>query len=57
MQSATSNSLAVNIGPSGRAIAQPMDVDLLQALYQHTSLERVSSAQYLAMSLWLLERE
>ena len=41
MQSATSNSLAVNIGPSGRAIAQPMDVDLLQALYQHTSLERV----------------
>ena len=57
MQSATSNPLAVNIGPSGRAIAQPMDVDLLQALYQHTSLERVSSAQYLAMSLWFLERE
>ena len=57
MQSATSKSLIVNIGPSGRAIAQPVDVDLLQALYQHTSLERVSSAQYLAMSLWCLERE
>ena len=57
MQSATSNSIDLNVGPSGRAIAQPIDVDLLEALYQHTSLERVSNAQYLAMSLWLLERE
>ena len=57
MQSATSSSIGLNLGPSGRAIAQPIDVDLLDALYQHTSLERVSSAQYLAMSLWLLERE
>ena len=57
MQSTTSSSLGLNVGPSGRAIAQPMDVDLLEALYQHTSLERVSSAQYLAMSLWFLERE
>ena len=57
MQVSTSNSIGLNVGPSGRAIAQPMDVDLLEALYQHTSLERVSSAQYLAMSLWFLERE
>ena len=57
MQSATSNSIGLNLGPSGRAIAQPVDVDLLDALHQHTSLERDSSAQYLAMSLWLLERE
>ena len=57
MQSATSSSIGINRGPSGRAIAQPMDVDLLEALYQHTSLERVSSAQYLAMSLWFQERE
>ena len=57
MQSATSNSIGLTRGPSGRAIAQPMDVDLIDALYQHTSLERVSSAQYLAMSLWFLERE
>ena len=57
MQSATSNSIGLNIGPSGRAIAQPINPDLLEALYQHTSLERVSSAQYLAMSIWLLERE
>ena len=57
MQSATSSSISLNVGPSGRAIAQPMDVDLLEALCQHTSLERVSSAQYLAMSLWFLERE
>ena len=57
MQSAPSNSINLNLGPSGRAVAQPIDVDLLDALYQHTSLERVSSAQYLAMSLWFLERE
>ena len=57
MHSATSSSIDLNLGPSGRAIAQPMDIDLLGALYLHTSLERVSSAQYLAMSLWLLERE
>ena len=57
MQSASSSSIGLNLGPSGRAIAQPIDVDLLEALYQHTSLERVSSAQYLAMSLWFLERE
>ena len=57
MQSATSSSISLNVGPSGRAIAQPIDVDLLEALYQHTSLERASSAQYLAMSLWFLERE
>ena len=57
MQSMTSSTIGLNMGPSGRAIAQPMDVDLLEALYQHTSLERVSSAQYLAMSLWCLERE
>jgi len=57
MQTSTSSSIDLNVGPSGRAIAQPMDVDLLDALCQHTSLERVSSAQYLAMSLWFLERE
>ena len=57
MQSATSNTISLNFGPSGRAVAEAIDTDLLQALYQHTSLERVSSAQYLAMSLWFLERE
>jgi len=57
MQSFTTSSIGLNLGPAGRAISQPMDVDLLEALYQHTSLERVSNAQYLAMSLWLLERE
>ena len=57
MQLSTSKSIGLNRGPAGRAIAQPIDVDLLEAMYDHTSLERVSSAQYLAMSLWFLERE
>ena len=57
MEFAAKNSIDLNIGPSGRAIAQPMDLDMVEALYQHTSLERTASAQYLAMSLWFLERE
>ena len=57
MEFATENTIDINIGPSGRAIAQPMDPDIIDALYQHTSLERTASAQYLAMSLWFLERE
>ena len=57
MQSTASTSVGLNLGPSGRAVAQPIDIDLLSSLYHHTSLERVSSAQYLAMSLWFLERE
>ncbi len=57
MDFATKNSIELNLGPSGRAIAQPMDSELVEALYQHNSLERSASAQYLAMSLWFLERE
>jgi len=57
MEFATKNSIDLNIGPSGRAIAQPMDPDTVDALNQHSSLERTASAQYLAISLWFLERE
>ena len=50
-------SLNIKSGPSGRAVAQPVNESLLEALFQHLTIERVSSAQYFAMSLWFAERE
>ena len=49
--------LQINTGASGRAIAQPMDNSLIEAFYEHITLERLSSAHYFAMSLWFSERE
>ena len=57
MESVTTQKLNINRGPAGRAIAQHMDPDLMNALYEHTSLERSASAQYFAISLWFMERE
>ncbi len=47
----------IRSGPSGRAVAQPINESLLESLFQHLTIERVSSAQYFAMSLWFAERE
>lgn len=52
--SATPN---VSIGPAGRALAQPMDPALLDALQQHLTMERRASAFYFANALWFGERE
>tara|TARA_Y100001968_G_C19424054_1_gene753341 strand:- start:776 stop:1339 length:564 start_codon:yes stop_codon:yes gene_type:complete len=57
MNQITKNPLKLQMGPSGRAIAQPMDIDLLEALYDHITIERSASAQYFSMSLWFAERE
>ena len=51
------NSTTVLSGPSGRAMAQPMETSLVEALYQHLTMERNASAQYFSMSLWFAERE
>lgn len=48
---------AVATGPAGRAMAQPMDVALLEGLQEHLGLERKASAAYWAMALWFAERE
>ncbi|SBO42774.1 ferritin [Cyanobium sp. NIES-981] len=48
---------ALATGPAGRAMAQPMDPSLLEALQEHLSLERRASAAYFAMALWCAERE
>ena len=49
--------LNIKSGPAGRAIAQPRDEDLIDALAHHLTMERNASAQYFAMSLWIIERE
>ncbi|WP_320676716.1 ferritin [Prochlorococcus sp. MIT 1300] len=45
------------LGPSGRAMAQPMDPSLVEAFQLHVTMERNASAAYLAMAIWLGERE
>jgi len=44
-------------GPAGRAMAQPMDGELLAGLQQHLTMERQASAAYWALALWFAERE
>ncbi len=47
----------IKSGPSGRAMAQPMETSLVEALSHHLTMERNASAQYFSMSLWFAERE
>ncbi len=44
-------------GPSGRAIAQPMEDSLISAFQDHLTFERNASAVYFAMAIWFSERE
>jgi ferritin len=53
----TGSSTPVATGPSGRAMAQPMDAALLEGLQQHLTMERQASAAYWAMAIWFGERE
>ncbi len=51
------SSLSISTGPSGRAMAEAMQEDLVLAFIQHLTMERNASAQYFALSHWFLERE
>lgn len=55
--SSVSSSIEVQTGPAGRAVAQPMDSSLLDALQHHLAMERQASAAYFAMAIWFAERE
>ncbi len=57
MNDMTIKSINIKSGPSGRAMAQPMETSLVEALFHHLTMERNASAQYFAMSLWFAERE
>lgn len=52
-----STAVAVPTGPAGRAVAQPMESGLVDALHQHLTMERQASAAYFAMAIWFAERE
>ena len=41
----------VNLGPSGGAVAQPMDVGLLDNFYEHLTMERYANVQYFSISV------
>ena len=47
----------VNFGPSGRAIAQPMDEGLLDNFFEHLTMERIANVQYFSIYLWFQERD
>ena len=47
----------INLGPSGRAVAQPMDGGLLDNFYEHLTMERYANVQYFSIYLWFKERD
>ena len=47
----------INLGPSGRAVAQPMDSSLLDNFYDHLTMERSANVQYFSIYLWFQERD
>ena len=47
----------INFGPSGRAVAQPMDNSLLDNFFEHLTMERYANVQYFSIYLWFQERD
>tara|TARA_Y100000813_G_C24132294_1_gene338148 strand:- start:293 stop:847 length:555 start_codon:yes stop_codon:yes gene_type:complete len=48
---------SINLGPSGRAVAQPIDEGLLDNFYEHLTMERSANVQYFSIYLWFQERD
>ena len=47
----------INFGPSGRAVAQPMEASLLDNIFEHLTMERYANVQYFSIYLWFQERD
>ena len=56
-KSALNQKSKIHFGPSGRAVSQEIDNDLLDNILQHLTMERNANVQYFSMSLWFQERE
>jgi len=54
---ATGLAASVSTGPAGRAMAEPIETDLLAGLQQHLTMERQAHIAYVALALWCAERE
>ena len=39
----------INFGPSGRAVAQPIDTSLLDNIFEHLTMERYANVQYFSI--------
>ena len=55
--STSTTSSSIQRGPSGRAIAEAIDTDLLNAIQDHLNMERQAHASYFAAAIWFAERE
>ncbi|MCB4388694.1 ferritin [Synechococcus sp. MU1617] len=55
--SSSSPSSSIVCGPAGRAIAEAIDTDLLNAIQAHLNMERQAHASYFAAAIWFAERE
>ena len=51
------NTPTIQAGPSGRAVAEQMNSDLLTAFQLHLNMERQAHTVYFAAALWCAERE
>lgn len=56
-ESALNQKSRILFGPSGRAISQEIENDLLENILQHLTMERNANVQYFSMSLWFQERD
>ena len=56
-ESALNQKTKIHFGPSGRAVSQEIDNDLLDNMFQHLTMERNANVQYFSMSLWFQERD
>ena len=50
-------SASIDCGPSGRAVAEVIAPDLLNAIQDHLNMERQAHAAYFAAAIWFAERE
>ncbi|QNJ03491.1 ferritin [Synechococcus sp. PROS-U-1] len=50
-------SASIERGPSGRAVAEVIAPDLLNAIQDHLNMERQAHASYFAAAIWFAERE
>ena len=50
-------SASIERGPSGRAVAEVIAPDLLNAIQDHLNMERQAHAAYFAAAIWFAERE
>ena len=56
-ESALNQKSKIHFGPSGRAVSQDIENDLLDNILQHLTMERNANVQYFSMSLWFQERD